>query len=216
MLASIILRGFIVGLVASMPPGPVSVLCIQRTLSKNRNSGFVSGVGAAAADTIYASIAFFSLAFIMEFIERHVLIITVLGGLVVIGLGVKILFSNPVIQIRRNRAGKSNLGQDFLTVFLVTIANPVYVFFFIILFALFGLNTASVGLWQGSLMIVGVFLGASAWWFTLSFLVSLFRKKFRPRHLLWINRIAAILIILLGIGAVLLEFFNVRINEFLQ
>lgn len=216
MLASIILRGFIVGLVASMPPGPVGVLCIQRTLSKSQKSGFVSGLGAAAADTVYACIAFFSLAFIVGFIERNVLLITTLGGLVVIGLGIRILFSNPVIQIRRNRAGKTNLWQDFLTVFLVTIANPVYVFFFIILFALFGLNTTSVGMWESSLMIAGVFLGGGAWWFVLSFLVSLFRKKFRPRHLLWINRISAILIILLGIGAVLLEFFNVRIDEFIR
>ena len=199
-----------------MPPGPVGVLCIQRTLSKNQKSGFVSGLGAAAADTVYACIAFFSLAFIVDFIERNAMLITTLGGLVVIGLGIKILFSNPVIQIRRNRAGKSNLWQDFLTVFLVTIANPVYVFFFIILFALFGLNTTSVGMWQSSLMIVGVFLGGAAWWFTLSFLVSLFRKRFRPRHLLWINRVAAVIVIILGIGAVLLEFFNIRLDGLIQ
>lgn len=198
-----------------MPPGPVGVLCIQRTLSKNQKSGFVSGLGAASADAIYAAIAFFSLAIILEFIERNSLIITLVGGLVVVGLGFRILFSNPVIQIRRNRAGKTNLAQDFLTVFLVTIANPLYVFFFIILFAIFGLNTASVGLFQSSFMIVGVFLGASSWWFALSVIVNLFRKKFRPRHLLWINRIAAIIIIILGIGAMMLEFMNFRLDGLL-
>ena len=196
-----------------MPPGPVGVLCIQRTLSKNQKSGFVSGLGSAAADVIFAAVAFFSLAFLLDFIERNSLVITLIGGLVVIVLGVKILFSNPVIQIRRNRAGKSNLWQDFLTVFLVTIANPVYVFFFIILFAIFGLNNdPSVGLFQSSLMIVGVFLGGAAWWFALSAIVNLFRKKFRPRHLLWINRVAAIVIIVLGIGAMLLEFLNFRLD----
>ncbi len=213
MLVSIILRGFIVGLIASMPPGPVGVLCIQRTLSKNQKSGFVSGLGAAVADVIFAAVAFFSLAFLLDFIDRNSLIITLIGGLVVIALGVKILFSNPVIQIRRNRAGKTNLWQDFLTVFLVTIANPVYVFFFIILFAIFGLNTTSVGLFQSSFMIVGVFLGGATWWFALSALVNLFRKRFRPRHLLWINRVAAIVIIVLGIGAMLLEFMNFRLDE---
>lgn len=198
-----------------MPPGPVGVLCIQRTLSKNQKSGFVSGLGASSADAVYAAIAFFSLAFILDFIERNSLIITLLGGLVVVGLGVKILFSNPVIQIRRNRAGKTNLAQDYLTVFFVTIANPVYVFFFIILFAIFGLNTSSVGLFQSSFMILGVFLGASCWWFVLSVIVNLFRKRFRPRHLLWINRIAAIVIIVLGIGAMMLEFMNFRIDGLL-
>lgn len=215
MLVSILLRGFIVGLVASMPPGPVGVLCIQRTLSKNQKSGFVSGLGASSADAVYAAIAFFSLAFILDFIERNSLLITIIGGVVVVGLGIKILFSNPVIQIRRNRAGKTNLTQDFLTVFFVTIANPIYVFFFIILFALFGLNTSSVGLFQSSFMILGVFLGASCWWFVLSVIVNLFRKRFRPRHLLWINRVAAIVIIILGIGAMMLEFMNFRIDGLL-
>ncbi|MCL2561833.1 MAG: LysE family translocator [Rikenellaceae bacterium] len=215
MLLSIILRGFIVGLLASMPPGPVGVLCIQRTLSKNQRSGMASGLGAATADVVYALIAFFSLAFILEFIARNSLIITSVGGLIVVGLGVKVLFSNPVIQIRRNRAGKTNLWHDFLTVFLVTIANPVYIFFFIILFAVFGLNTGSVGLWQSSFMIIGVFLGGAAWWFLLSFLVNLFRKKFRPRHMLWINRISAVIIILFGLAAIFSEFLNFRIDGLL-
>ena len=38
----ILVRSFCVGLAASITVGPVAVLCIQRTLSKNRTSGIVS------------------------------------------------------------------------------------------------------------------------------------------------------------------------------
>ena len=55
----ILLRGFCVGVAASITVGPVAVLCIQRTLSKSRRSGIVSGLGVAAADTLMAMIAYF-------------------------------------------------------------------------------------------------------------------------------------------------------------
>ena len=53
-----LLKGFIVGICASVPLGPIGVLCIQRTLSKGRNSGFIPGLGAAVSDSIFAAIAF--------------------------------------------------------------------------------------------------------------------------------------------------------------
>lgn len=216
MVLTLFLRGILIGLLASIPLGPVGVLCIQRTLSRNHRSGFVSGLGAATADTVYAFIAFFSLSVVMSFIESHMTLIKVIGGLCIMVVGMKIFLSNPVVQIRRNRAGKSNLVQDFISVFLITLANPVYILIFIALFATFGLSSASVGMTNGLLVLAGVLTGASAWWFTLTFGVSLLRSKFRPRHMLWINRIAGGLIVLLGAATVLLMFVNTPVDGILQ
>ena len=52
-----LLKGFIVGLGASIPLGPIGILCVQKTLSKGRNSGFITGLGASASDTFYAGIS---------------------------------------------------------------------------------------------------------------------------------------------------------------
>ena len=54
----IFLRGLCVGLASSITVGPVAVLCIQRTLSKDRRSGLASGMGVASADMLMAIIAF--------------------------------------------------------------------------------------------------------------------------------------------------------------
>ena len=96
MLATLFLRGFIIGLLASIPLGPIGVLCIQRTLSKSQKSGFVSGVGAATADTIFATVAFFSLAVVMGFIQNHIMLVKVIGGMCVMIVGVKIFLSNQM------------------------------------------------------------------------------------------------------------------------
>ena len=55
---------------ASIPLGPIGVLIIQKTLQKGRLSGFISGSGAAVADTLFASIAVLGLGFVINFIEK--------------------------------------------------------------------------------------------------------------------------------------------------
>ena len=55
----VMFRGICVGVAASITVGPVAVLCIQRTLSKSRRSGIVSGLGVACADTFMAMAALF-------------------------------------------------------------------------------------------------------------------------------------------------------------
>lgn len=66
----LLIKGIIVGLLASIPLGPIGVICIQRTINKGRLSGFMSGIGAATADTIFATVAGFSLTFVINFVEE--------------------------------------------------------------------------------------------------------------------------------------------------
>ena len=205
-------RGIIIGFLASIPVGPVAVLCIQRTISKNQRAGFFSGLGAATADTIFATVAFFSLALVMSFIEKNMLWIKILGGLAIAGVGANIFFKNPAVQIRRNRAGRSSLWQDYISVFLVTLANPAFILVFVALFATFGLSVENIGQINSAAMLVGVFAGASAWWFLITFTVNLFRKRFRPRHMLWMNRISGAIIMALGVGAILSAVINLHLN----
>lgn len=208
------ITGIIIGLMASIPLGPIGVLCIQRTLSKNHRSGFTSGLGAATADVLFASIALFSLTFVMSFIETHMIYIKAVGGICVIIVGVKIFLTNPVVQIRRNRAGKSSLWQDFISLFLITLANPAFILIFVALFAAFGVRQ-DMSLVSGLPMITGVYVGGALWWFMLTFVVNLFRTKFRPRHLLWINRVSGVVIVVLGAAAILLIFVNTPVNGML-
>ena len=209
------IRGILIGLMASIPLGPIGVLCIQRTLSKSHKSGFVSGLGASSADTLFAAVAFFSLSVVDSFIENNMMLIKALGGICVVIVGMKIFLTNPVVQIRRNRAGKGSLWQDYLSLFLITLANPAFILIFVALFAAIGVSGDSLGVVNGLFMIAGVFTGGSLWWFTLTFIVSLLRRRVRPRHLLWINRISGAVIVLLGAAAVLLMFVNTPVDGML-
>lgn len=209
------ITGVVIGLMASIPLGPIGVMCIQRTLSKNQTSGFISGLGAASADLIFAMIAFFSLSFVTSFIENNLNIVKIVGGICVMGVGAMIFLTNPVVQIRKNRAGKSNLWQDFLSLFLITLANPTFILIFVALFAAFGISKDATQGLNTLAMVLGVGAGGATWWFTLTFVVNLFRNKFRPRHLLWINRIAGTIIVVLGAVTVMLIFFKTPVDGIL-
>ncbi|MBS2097358.1 LysE family translocator [Carboxylicivirga linearis] len=192
-----IIDGIIIGISASIPLGPIGVLVIQRTLNKGRLSGFFSGLGAALSDTIYAIIAGFSLSFIVGFIETQMLWIQIIGALVLIGLGLKIFFNNPAVQLRRQKKRSSSLFQDFASTFILTIANPLAVFLFLAFFAGFRVVEAKQELFDRFLLILGVFVGASTWWFSLSSLINTLRSRINLRRLFWLNKIAGSVIIIL-------------------
>ena len=205
----ILLRGFAVGLAASITVGPVAVLCIQRTLSKTTRAGIASGLGVACADTLMAIIAYFFFAIMQAQIEKYSHILSITGGIFVVIVGVYIFFQNPIPQIRRNRAGNTTLWKDFASMFGFTIANFVVVVPYILaFFALFGVGTATesrdvASMFRSVLIILGFFGGATTWWVALTSVISLFRRRFRPRHMLTINHVAGIIVGLLGIYTIL-------------
>ena len=167
----ILFRGICVGVAASITVGPVAVLCIQRTLSKSRRSGIASGLGVACADTFMAMAAFFFYSILQTHIEHYSTLLRVVGGIFVVIVGVYIFSQNPVPQIRRNRAGKTSLWQDFASIFGITLANFIIVIPYILaFFAVFKISSGDVagagfgGFVRALFVIAGFLGGAAAWW----------------------------------------------------
>ncbi len=204
MFLTLIVKGIFIGLLVSIPLGPIGVLVIQRTVNKNRIAGFLSGMGAALSDTLYAIVAGFSLTFIIDFIRVHEVFFQSVGAVVVLALGISIFFKNPVTDLRRNRLRGNTHFQDIVSSFLVTISNPLTVFVFLAVFTSSGVAVNLEKPYHSLFVIPGIFLGASLWWFSLSGIVSLFRHKINLRVLWWINKTAGTVIILFVIVTVII------------
>ena len=58
------------------------------------------------------------------------------------------------------------------------------------------------------LILGGFLLGAMVWWVSLTSLINLFRRDFKPRHLIMINRIAGIIISALGVYTLISVIIN--------
>ena len=203
-----ILKAFIVGICASAPIGPIAILVIQKSLSGGHKTGFISGLGATVVDTLYAVIAIFALAIVQEFIQTHQNIILIVGGVVVAILGVSMSFSDPFRKMKKG-AGSSVSLTDFMQALVMGISNPGAVFVILALFAFFGLADDAPHNWSVMPIILSVSAGSAFYWFCVTWLLSHFRKNFQMRTILWINRIAGAVIIIIGIALLGEGLFNV-------
>jgi len=189
--------------------GPIGVLCVQKTVNKGQLLGFFSGLGAATADTLYAIIAVFGVTFITNFLAKNQLFFEVVGITVLLFLGFRMIFNNPIKQYRYNRASskKTSAIKDYISVFFLTISNPLTIIFFGAAFAMLGLLSDDISQRNNLLLVAGIFSGASLWWLLLTYVVNIFRKKFRLRNIFMLNRVSGIIIIVLSVAAIIKFFF---------
>jgi len=194
----ILLKGVLLGLAVSMPLGPVSIILINRSVQSGFRSGFFSGLGLATAHTLLAVLAAIGFTVIISFIKEERFIITIIAGVTVIGVGLKVLLSNPVKDFRdREKTGKS-LWRDFYSVFVLSISNPYTIVIFVAFFSGVHINSNVRSELVPFFLIPGVFVGSMIWWFSLSYFLSRFKKKIRLRAIVRINKLGGIVIILIG------------------
>lgn len=193
------LKGFLVGMCASAPIGPIAILVVQKSLSKGHKAGFVSGLGASVVDTLYAFIAIFALAFAQKFLDDHRTLILIVGGLVLTALGLSMAFSDPFRKMKSD--GESSVSpKDFGQAVAMGLSNPMAIFVMFTLFAFFGLAKDAPQTWSVAPIIMSVSLGSVTYWFTMSWLLSRFRYRFKMRTILWISRITGAIIVIIGIA----------------
>ncbi len=200
------IKGIILGFSVAAPVGPIGILCIRRTLEYGRLSGFVSGLGAAFADMLYAILAAFGLTYISNILTAGQSWFQLGGGLFLLYLGWKTFHAAPGGKQPRISLHKS-LINDFFSIFFLTVSNPMTILAFLGMFAALGLTSDGDYL-QASALVLGVFLGSAAWWILLSEGVTLFRKKVTVLAMQWINRISGSLIFCFGLVVLLYLFYT--------
>ncbi len=178
---SFFFRGLLIGLSIAATVGPMSFLCIQRTLNRGQLYGLVSGLGIATADGVYGSIAAFGLTLITHFLVSEQKWIRLIGGLFLIYLGLRTILTKPAERAAVLKTKTNSYLGAYASTFLLTLTNPLTIL----------------------AVVIGVFAGSTLWWIILTSGISLLRKKITPQWLLWINRISGSIITLFGLLALL-------------
>ncbi len=196
---SFLARGGIIGFSIAAPVGPIGVLCIRRTLAEGRATGFISGLGAATADTIYGSIAAFGLTAISGMLIDQQAWLRLIGGAFLCYLGIRTFTARPAEQSAA--ASGRGLPGAYASTFVLTLTNPMTILSFAAVFAGLGLPGASASFASAAVLVAGVFLGSAAWWFVLSTSAGALRARFDPARLRWVNRISGGVILAFGLVA---------------
>ena len=190
----------LIGIIVSAPMGPVGVLCVQRTLNKGRWYGFVTGIGAAVSDMIYAAIAGFGMSFVMDILSNQQtrMYLQIAGSVLLFAFGLYTWRSDPTKKIHRSGNGKGTLWHNGVTAFLVTFSNPLIIFLFLASFAQFAfvMPNHPFEMLVGFMSIVG---GALVWWFGLTWLIDKVRGKFDSNGIKLINQIIGAIVMLCSV-----------------
>jgi len=191
-----------------MPLGPVGILIVQRTLNRDRLTGFYSGIGAALSDTIYASLAGFGIVLITCFLNRNEFWFHLGGAFVLLILGIFIMLSHPERFAPKKIKKRKSPLKYIAGTFMIAFANPYIVFWHIAVFSGFGIVLSIENLKEAFVILLGFLLGDLMWWFLLTALIHFIRRWFNLKILLWFNRVSGALIILFVIGFLVHIFLN--------
>jgi threonine/homoserine/homoserine lactone efflux protein len=198
--SGLFLRGLIIGFSIAAPVGPIGILCIRRTLSEGRTSGFLSGLGAATADALYGCIAGFGLTMVSTFLVDQRFWIQLVGGVFLLALGVKTLRSAPAE--RAAAASGAGLAASYVSTLFLTLTNPMTILSFAGIFAALGIADTGGDLSAAASLVLGVFIGSAAWWLLLSGGVGLLREKLSAGLWRWTSRLSGAILLVFGIVAV--------------
>jgi threonine/homoserine/homoserine lactone efflux protein len=197
MLATVLFKGAIIGFSLAAPIGPVGMMCIRRTLAHGHLRGFVSGLGAATADSVYAIVAAFGITLISNFIVQHEYSIRLVGGILLLILGLRTLLVHPEETAPKN--GLNGHASAFVTMFLLTFTNPMTLFAFAVVFAGIGAGSVVTDTLTAGFLVAGVFLGSALWFLFITSAVHFYKDKFKLWGLKVVNIIAGSFVLLCGI-----------------
>ena len=149
---------------------PVPQIRKNRTGRSNMWQDFASMLGFTLANFVVV------IPYILAFFTMFNIDLS--GDLVTTTTEVEII-ADPVLDVARS--AHDEVVQEVVTTTTTTTPSPISSMF------------------RNSLVILGFLLGAVGWWGLLTFVINLFRRRFRPRHMLTINHVAGIVISTLGL-----------------
>ena len=204
--AGLFLQGMIVGFTLAAPVGPISLVCIHRTVARGRLHGIVSGLGIATADSFYAAVAFLGLTAVSGFIIGHQAAFRLVAGAALVLIGMRVFMSVPA-AVRNGGTDQDSYFRDFLSLLAITAANPLTIIFFITILPGFGVVAHGTTIAAAAPFVAGVFSGSALWWIILCISVGSVSSRLSTEHLRWINRVSGILVAGFGAGILVLLLF---------
>jgi threonine/homoserine/homoserine lactone efflux protein len=183
--------------------GPISLLCVQRTLQHGRGIGLASGFGIASADAFYGLIGGLGLTVITNFLVGLQFSLRLIGGVVLVFLGVKSFLVKGEIQAAEERPhGVANYFRAASSIFLLTLSNPMTIISFLAIYTGIGVLDLDHDWIDAVAFSLAIYIGSSLWWLVLVSGVSQLRNRFEVSTLLQLNRISGAVIV--GFGMLIL------------
>lgn len=207
-------KGILIGMLVSAPMGPAGLLCLRETMRGRRRDGMLVGLGATLSDLVYGLIAYWGVGIILNLLDQYSSSLR-LGGSIFILIFCAVLLTRRISPEAEEEAPPQHRLKSTYSLkkvsgaFALTLSNPFIILLFLPLYArLEFVRAVKLQFIEFFMAMAGIALGCLLWWFCLTYLVKKLSSRFGVQSLEWINRIVAIVLIiiaLLGIYSVVWE-----------
>ena len=196
--------GTVMGLLLALPLGPVNLLGLQRAVERGFFGGMAAGLGIMLGDGLIALGAAMGVNAVTGAIREYRTAIQIVGGVALLGAGVKMYFTPFVLSadIPAEKASLWDYVGEIPQMFFLTITNPAAV---LGLVAIFGGVSSFVEIEthiDALVMVASIMGGSFSYWFVVSQFISTIRQRLDVVRLGQINRIAGL--VMMGFGCVLI------------
>lgn len=198
-LIGLILYGMTVGVALAAPIGPINIEIIRRGIRDGFLHGWLVGLGALSADTVYAMVIVSGLASFAGN-ENIRVVLYLAGGVMLTWVG-----WNSVKTALRGVEGSADdtpkpRGRSYLTGLLMAAFNPMGIVYWLTVGAGLAADAVSrVGESGAPILVVGVTVGILLWVTTLSTIAQVSRRFVTGRGMRWITGISGGIIVAFGV-----------------
>jgi threonine/homoserine/homoserine lactone efflux protein len=193
--------GLLSGFLVSIPVGPINVTIINEGAQRGFRWALLIGFGALVMEVIYCTIGFagFATFFDSKMIKAAMELISFVL-MVFLGFKFLLLHSIPGTSKRAERVEERlHPHSAFMTGFVRVLGNPGVLLLWITLAGAFASHEWVEDSWfSRGICIMGVAMGATAWFVTLSYVISLKHRELSPNALIRMSQFSGVF--LLGIG----------------
>lgn len=193
------LEKILLGVTLAAPIGPVSLEMIKRGLRNGFLSAFIVRLGGAIGNMLCLVAAYFGLS-LLNSTNPLLVFCSLAGSLVLIYLGIKSFLDkrSHLLSLKLD-IPRYGIGNGLLTGFILSIANPIGIIFWLGIFAATLEQSIDSKTWLGLFENFAIIAGVLTWGFCLSGILELGKRFFNQKLIHTIAMVAGLMLIFFGL-----------------
>ncbi|MGI8403685.1 MAG: LysE family translocator [Thermomicrobiales bacterium] len=188
--------GMVVGVVLAAPIGPINIEIVLRGVRDGFRSGWLLGLGALTADTLYATLVVSGLT---PLADRPALRVPLfLAGAIMLGYvgwgSVRRAVRGDLVKADAKPASRS--GKSYVTGFLLAAFNPMGIVYWLSVGAGLVADAVNrVGAIGAPVLVAGVFLGILCWVTGISLVARVSRRFVTGEGMRWVTGVSGAIVV---------------------
>jgi amino acid transporter lysE len=199
-----IFKGIIMGLILSLPFGPVGIYCMELTIREGKWKGYITALGMVTIDVVYSGVALIFLTRVKDYIIKYENYLSLVIGIFLLIISVRKLMNK--VEINEIKIDFKSMLQNYLTGLGFAIVNISSILIIASVFTVLRVLQPEIPLKKTVIeTLIGVGTGGMSLWFLTCTLITHFKKLFSEEKVIKAIKIANIMIFVLALILIIIS-----------